>query len=165
MNLVKLATPDPLDGPSDPKIGWQSQIALSATPQEVSRCLVGLCQDLLQLGLSIENLFSLELVLAEILNNIVEHAYSDASNGTIQIQVSVHDMAIWCVVQDTGKAMPNAQLPKQPRYDPQDMAVQDLPEGGFGWTLIRDLTHDLKYVRKGNFNKCSFRIDLEPQTV
>ena len=35
----------------------------------------------------------------------------------------------------------------------------DLPEGGFGWHLIRSLARDLAYVRRQDLNTFSFRVD------
>jgi serine/threonine-protein kinase RsbW len=34
-----------------------------------------------------------------------------------------------------------------------------LPEGGFGWFLIRTLSRDLDYRREGGRNLLSFRLD------
>lgn len=36
----------------------------------------------------------------------------------------------------------------------------DLPEGGFGWFLIRDLTQNLSYVRDGATNRLDFVLPL-----
>ena len=38
---------------------------------------------------------------------------------------------------------------------------EDLPEGGFGWFLIRTLTLDLEYERDGGFNKLRFVVPAE----
>ena len=43
--------------------------------------------------------------------------------------------------------------------------MQALPEGGFGWALIRDMTRDLTYRRQGRMNRLSFVIDLDMETV
>ena len=41
--------------------------------------------------------------------------------------------------------------------------IQDLPEGGFGWYLIRTLTTDLTYLREGICNTLSFCVDVDDQ--
>ena len=38
-------------------------------------------------------------------------------------------------------------------------AVEDLPEGGFGWHVIRTLSKDLHYRRENGRNQLSFRLD------
>ncbi len=148
-------------GLTPPPFGWQYQTDINAVPADVSQTLVGLRQQLEGLGLPSDALFRLELVLAEILNNIVEHAYGDTGRGVIEIGVSVHSGAIWCNLCDLGNPMPGGTLPLARRYALDDMDMQDLPEGGFGWGLIRDLTARLTYQRRGDRNLLDFRIDLE----
>ena len=41
-----------------------------------------------------------------------------------------------------------------------DVAREDLPEGGFGWFLIRQLAWDVRYVREGRTNRLFLAIDL-----
>ena len=122
--------------------------------------LLGLNQTLAQLGLPIEHLFTLELVLAEVLNNVVEHAYRDSGEGLIELAISVHDGRINCTVVDQGEPMPGGALPPARRHSPKALALQDLPEGSFGWALIRDLTTGLEYRRNQGINRLSFRINL-----
>lgn len=101
---------------------------------------------------------SAELVLAEALNNIVEHAYS-RDDGQIDVQLCVKNNRLFCEVIDAGLAMPNHVLPAglaQPIG-----ADQDLPEGGYGWFLIRSLTHNLTYQRKDARNYLSFQLNIE----
>ena len=40
-------------------------------------------------------------------------------------------------------------------------APQDLPEGGFGWFLIRSLTRDLTYLREDGYNMLCFCVDVD----
>lgn len=122
--------------------------------------LVGLNQTLAQLGLPIEPLFTLELVLAEVLNNVVEHAYRDRGRGTAGLEVTVRDHRITCEVTDRGLPMPGGRLPPAKRHDPGALGLEDLPEGGFGWALIRDMTRGLDYTRENGTNRLRFRIDL-----
>jgi serine/threonine-protein kinase RsbW len=98
-----------------------------------------------------------EIVLAEVLNNIVEHAYAGAS-GQIQISVSCNFGFLDICIKDFGRAMPDLKLPAgelHPLYDGQDP-----PEGGFGWHLIRSLTQDLQYQRVQDQNILQFRLAL-----
>ena len=140
-------TPEPVtQGDLPPPIlGWSQSAIIGATSAEVSRALTGLRGNLIRLGLPEDALIRLELVLAEIMNNIVEHAYAGADSG---------DMTL-------GRAMPGGKLPCPRRYDLDAMRMDDLPEGGFGWGLIHDLTQGLSYRRVAEENHVRFRIDLD----
>lgn len=96
-----------------------------------------------------------EIVIAEALNNIVEHAYGDAS-GDIEILVGLDGLGLCCQISDHGRPMPNGQLPAGLPHILDD--CQDLPEGGFGWFLIRSLAQDLTYKRNGDQNRLQFRM-------
>ena len=95
-----------------------------------------------------------EIVLAEVLNNIVDHAYADCA-GEITLELSEEPAGIACRICDNGSAMPGLVLPEG------QLAAHDpdaLPEGGFGWFLIRTLTQDLCYARQGRINELRFRL-------
>lgn len=96
-----------------------------------------------------------ELVLAEVLNNVAEHAYGEAGG---QVEVGLHPDAkgVRCLIVDQGRPMPGGQLPKGRLPPGADVALEDLPEGGFGWHLIRSLCSDLTYTRIDSQNRLSF---------
>lgn len=96
-----------------------------------------------------------QIVLAEALNNIVEHAYSQSA-GEIEVTLSVNAQGIQCDIVDFGLPMPGDALPSGQLV--AHGAIEDLPEGGFGWHLIRALSQDLNYRREGGRNMLSFRI-------
>jgi len=160
MNFQDLPPPQQGEPPGAAPLGWACMRRFEAQPALVSMELLGLNQTLAQLGLPIEHLFSLELVLAEVLNNVVEHAYRDSGEGLIELAVSVHGGSIHCTVADHGEPMPGGALPPARRHCPKALALQDLPEGSFGWALIRDLTTGLDYRRDQGMNRLSFRIEL-----
>ena len=101
---------------------------------------------------------SVQIVLAEVLNNIAEHAYASFA-GRIELSVTAHDGFVFVRLVDAGLPMPGEELPG----GKLNMAtgIQDLPEGGFGWLLIRTLTQDLAYLREGGHNTLSFCVDVE----
>lgn len=102
---------------------------------------------------------TIELVLAEVLNNIVEHAYADGP-GLITLDLRVARGRLFCLLRDEGHPMPAGRLPHG--LPPSiALAQANLPEGGFGWFLIRRLTRDLRYDREPGCNRLSFSI---PQT-
>ncbi|MGZ2255885.1 ATP-binding protein [Roseobacter sp. A03A-229] len=110
------------------------------------------------LELGSEEAGTVELVLAEVLNNVVEHAYPDPDTaGTISIACAHQLDGLHLQIVDHGKAMPDGRTPLgQPVSLDVDFA--DLPEGGFGWFLIQDLAKDVLYERVGSENQLSMRL-------
>jgi serine/threonine-protein kinase RsbW len=108
-------------------------------------------------GLAPDRRGTAELVLAEVLNNVAEHAYADRS-GTVEVTLSSGTCGVSCTIVDHGVAMPGDALPAGRLPVGTDIALQDLPEGGFGWHLIRTLTLDLAYARIGGRNQLSFTL-------
>lgn len=106
-------------------------------------------------GISADARTQAELVLAEVLNNVAEHAYSDGG-GRVAVTLSRVAAGIRCQVVDQGRAMPDGRLPEGRLPGGPDIALEDLPEGGFGWHLIRSLCSDLTYAREGGFNRLDF---------
>jgi len=135
------------------------RIILPARENAVRRGLKSIKSGLGPIGFSSDELASLELVLAEILNNIVEHAYRGNEAGIIEIQLSQTTAGLWCTVIDTGAMMPNGEPPLGMQCD-LNCDVADLPEGGFGWFLIRELAHDLEYTHEEGQNRLSFRMSI-----
>jgi serine/threonine-protein kinase RsbW len=126
----------------------------------VRRGLRQLIDGLAPLGLGPEERSTIELVIAEALNNVVEHAYPDpASAGEITIRCRHRADGLHVTITDRGRPMPDCRAPlgQPPRMD---VALPDLPEGGFGWLLIRDLARDVSYLREGHRNRLELRLAI-----
>lgn len=131
------------------------RMAFLATPVAVRDSL----QRMLQLPplchLSEDGRSTAELVLAEVLNNVAEHAYAEGP-GPVTVSLDRTELGLRCVITDQGKAMPGGALPDGRLPVAPDMALDDLPEGGFGWHLIRSLTTGLSYARVNESNQLQF---------
>lgn len=93
----------------------------------------------------------IELVLAELLNNVVEHAYSGQDGG--QINVCIRDkrglVQIWvgdCGDEPSNTSWMNRGFPDLPE------STEHLPEGGFGWPIIHALSEKVRYRRHDDQN-------------
>ena len=101
---------------------------------------------------------TVEILLAEVLNNVVEHAYS-AYSGDIQVSITQGEGYLFLRLVDQGLPMPGGDAPGGKLSDIGEF--QDLPEGGFGWFLIRSLSRDLTYTRDGPVNVVTFCVDVD----
>ncbi len=144
----------PADGPDT---GFQECVSLCAQPLEVRRALATL-KDKLRPRLPAETLDRLELVLAEVLNNIVEHAYADAPDGGIEVRIASISGKIFCHFNDLGVEIPGGSLPVGHFPRTHDVSLEDLPEGGFGWAMIHTLTDGISYRHWGGHNFLTLRI-------
>ena len=101
---------------------------------------------------------TVEVVLAEVFNNIVEHAYAD-DPGEIEVEITQIGQHLHCMLRDRGRPMPEAKLPTGAL--PQFTDGLDAPEGGFGWYLIRAMASDLKYQRDAEQNLLTFQLEID----
>ncbi|GAB4388191.1 ATP-binding protein [Albidovulum sp.] len=106
-----------------------------------------------------ETVGTLQMALAEVLNNIVEHAYLDRGDGMIELHLRREGAALCCDVTDRGLPLAGLALPAG-ALPPTEGGAESLPEGGWGWALIRAVTTDLAYSRCGGANHLHFKIPL-----
>ncbi|WP_232962567.1 ATP-binding protein [Paracoccus tegillarcae] len=103
----------------------------------------------------------LELVLAEVMNNVTEHGPRGDTTApdapVIHLSIVRHEGGLSCSITDDGVSLPDSCL--LPRPIP-DTAALDLPEGGFGWFLIQDLTQELYYYREETRNFLAFHLPV-----
>lgn len=133
-------------------------ISLNSGNSATREALAQVLERLSPLDLDPEELSTVELVLAEALNNIVEHAYpEDGPGGPIKIACERHSDGLHFALLDHGLAMPNDHVPLGEIAEFSE-EIADLPEGGFGWFLIRDLAKDIAYQREADQNQLSLRI-------
>ena len=96
------------------------------------------------------------LVLAEVMNNVVEHGYAGVDGGAggqIRLSLRARGADLRARVIDRGQPFPGGVLPEGAAAQPDS-----LPEGGFGWGLIRQMACNLRLDRRRNCNVLSFRV-------
>lgn len=140
----------------------QQHISMSFTadPLSVRAALEQILDALIAYGFSDEDRGVSELVLAEVMNNIVEHAYKEKNEGDIQVALQILGKSLICHISDQGVPMPDNALPKLHHAD-LTCEREDLPEGGWGWMMIHELAENLTYKREDESNHVRFK--LTPQ--
>jgi serine/threonine-protein kinase RsbW len=135
-----------------------AKVLIPGEPVAVRDGLRVICSSELARGLSEDDRGTMEIVLAEVLNNIVEHAYSERP-GEIEVALKLTFDSLAVSVVDHGLPMPGGDAPSGNLKPIGDF--EDLPEGGFGWHLIRTLSRELVYQRENGQNRLSFRLVRE----
>lgn len=100
----------------------------------------------------------LELALAEVLNNIGEHGRAAPADRLPKVHLCVicQGDGLVCAVTDDGAPLPRSCL-TQGGGTPRGIISRDnLPEGGFGWPLIRSLTRSISHFRQDKRNFLTF---------
>ncbi|WP_293575406.1 ATP-binding protein [Phaeobacter sp.] len=105
-----------------------------------------------------------QIALTEAVNNVVEHAYAGMAVGDVNIDCSLDTDHLWVSIGDSGVPFKNNELPSGARQD-LTVATEDLPEGGFGWLLIRELTSDVQYERSDSGNNLALRFELQARNA
>lgn len=119
--------------------------------------LQDLVAGLTKAGVNGDDLATVELILAEVLNNVTEHAYAEGP-GPVELSVEMQRRALACQIVDRGRPMPTGDAPDPPLPPIEPMV--NMPEGGFGWHIIRCLTSELTYRRVGKRNTLSLMVPL-----
>lgn len=140
-----------------------ARIVIDSDLKAVRDGLQDLFASALMTELSAESRGTAEIVLAEALNNVVEHAYATYP-GKIEVSMQRQDHGLSVEVVDRGLPMRQAGLPGgnlPAGRPPQQGSLDDLPEGGFGWFLIRSLSQDLSYAREADRNCLRFSLPVD----
>lgn len=165
MRLANTRTaPDPqprLAGKSDMTAPKHLVLQFDATELAVRDTLAQLPAFMERAGLGDEDAGRVEIVLAEALNNVVEHAYAGRPTGRIELRCTVQSGRIDTTILDQGRPVPVHVFAKR-RPPVEDPLLDDLPEGGFGWLLIQTLTENLSYQRVEGTNCLRLAIPLAP---
>ncbi len=139
------------------------QVEIKSVQEEVSNVVAAISQWLRGHEVEEDPICELELVLAEVLNNVVEHAYLYAEDGEIDILVRLRPEQLLATIKDKGRKFDGPPPVKD--MDVENMDFEELPEGGFGWNLIRTLTDNVEFERRNKQNCLTLTRNLTGQTA
>ncbi len=126
----------------------------------VRRAIHEVEEDLLQADISKEDTGSMSIVLAEALNNVVEHAFDENEGEKITLIIRKRSRSLIVEIRDSGRPMPKGRAPMGNHPMTEFNQFDTMPEGGYGWFLIRELVQDLVYDRQNDENILFFRYKL-----
>lgn len=99
------------------------------------------------------------IVMAEAVNNVVEHAFLGAEIDEIRLSVLVADKKVVVELRDKGGPIPAELFHRREMPDLQ-VETQDLPEGGFGWPILQSLSEDINYARIQGENRLRLTLPI-----
>lgn len=143
--------------PAGPGIDRELRLAFPGTPLSVRRALETVMDGLADLSLGTVEAGGVELVLAEALNNVVEHAYAGSDPGPVQLCCRHEEDGLHVEIRDRGREMPDGHIPMADTA-PHLPDEAEIAEGGFGWFIIRHLARDIAYRREADMNVLTFRV-------
>lgn len=138
------------------------ELSFPATDVEASDGISRICEGLSRQGLPANKADDVRIALAEAINNVVEHAYSGIEPAKVQVTCRQDQERLEILVSDTGNPLPGLHPPDGTPAR-IDTSLEDLPEGGFGWFLIHQLTSEIHYERVAGSNRLSLRFNFEDQ--
>ncbi|WP_372574091.1 ATP-binding protein [Ruegeria jejuensis] len=133
------------------------RLSVIATPLAARQAVKDICNHIAKPGSAPARMADIRIALSEALNNIVEHAYSPRAPGRIRVCVAATPEVVEIELSDFGAPLPLRNLSDRTLPPPEP---HDLPEGGFGWHLIRTLADQIAYERRAGCNHLSLRFDL-----
>ncbi|MCG6884190.1 MAG: ATP-binding protein [Silicimonas sp.] len=148
------------DDPARNSDGVLFQRSIPADFRWVRRAMHEAEDALVNAGLAAGDVGSIAIVLAETLNNVVEHALADLSEQKITVIIRHRSKSLMVEVRDSGRPMPRGRAPTGAHPMGEGSQFDAMPEGGYGWFLIREIVQDLVYDRQNDENILFFRYRL-----
>ena len=135
------------------------RLRFPATPAATREAVGRVVAEMERFGTPAAWLGDVEIALAEAFNNIVEHAYAQMPVGAVDVDLRWEGGRLSIVIGDDGIAFPEGFPPEGGPVDVTGPR-EDLPEGGFGWLLLRSLTSGIAYDRVDGRNLLTLRFDV-----
>ena len=97
---------------------------------------------------------AVEMCLMEALNNVIKHAYRGEQNHFIDVNVCIDSQLMEIQIIDEGVPRESLVI-KELDFDPND--IENLPEGGMGLFIIKQLMDELDYYTLNGKNYFTLR--------
>ncbi|MGR3616967.1 MAG: ATP-binding protein [Paracoccaceae bacterium] len=127
------------------------KISFVATEDKTREGLSDIMAALKKADLTAEKQGDVEISVAEAVNNVVEHAYAGLPPAMVQVSGQWNRDQLSVEILDSGHRFVAGRVPVA-QQAAVDVPLDDLPEGGFGWFLIHQLTSSVSYTHKDGNN-------------
>lgn len=136
-----------------------TDLSFAANEADASTAIACLHGSLVALGVPHQRNCDVKIALAEAINNVVEHAYAGNPQGRVQVRATMDRNGLSILITDRGRPLPGLRVPDGVPAS-VETAREDLPEGGFGWFLIRQLCDNVRYDRTDGENRLRLSFDF-----
>jgi serine/threonine-protein kinase RsbW len=128
------------------------QLVIESRLGNVALVGVAIRSSCLAVGMDESAAAEVELAVVEVVNNCIEHAYGRSEAGQVTVLLEIADGTLQIKVSDRGRQMPAGLLADAAHldFDPTDIA--NLPEGGMGLALVKQLMPDVRYESNAGTN-------------
>lgn len=128
---------------------------IPADPQRVARLVLDAAGFLGRHGIEGRPLFTAQLVLEEIVNNVVQHAFAGVASRELRVTATVDPDGVSLTVEDDGR--PFDPLVDAPPADTES-PLEERPVGGLGLHLVKQFATRLTYERVGETNRVRMHV-------
>lgn len=102
-------------------------------------------------------IFAIEMVIEEIATNAIKYSFHNNHNGEIVIESFATQTRAHLLIEDNGDAFDPTEAP-----DPEvNRSLEDMPVGGLGIHLVRELTDSFDYQRIDGRNQIRVWVNRE----
>lgn len=120
----------------------EKKFSLISDYDQVGPCIDEIIAHLSSQGIEQFTCNAVTISLTEAINNVIKHSYKGEPNHLIEVKVSKIDNLLNIVIVDTGSPRPNLDV-RELDFDPSD--IDNLPEGGMGLFIIKQLMDEMSY--------------------
>jgi serine/threonine-protein kinase RsbW len=138
-------------------------LSIESDLEQISLVRAALAGVLNHFGVIESDIFSIQLAVSEVINNILEHGYKGVIGGTVEVRFQIAGTDVQIEVHDNAKPFPIEQIYRLtgepvPLEDPNE----DWPTRGHGIQIVRQIVDsiDLQSDERGNRLTLVKRISL-----
>ena len=99
-------------------------------------------------GISGEVVFTVHLVIEEMLSNVIKYAFKDTASHDISLEIAVEKNKLNIIIEDEGIEF----NPLSITVERTDLPINEREVGGLGIHLVKNMVEDMSYCRKNGRN-------------
>jgi anti-sigma regulatory factor (Ser/Thr protein kinase) len=155
LKLATMATPD--REAIEPQPDARIRFAIEAALKELAPASARIRSFFIAHGVDKTAIFAIETVIEELATNAIKYAFHPSTEGRITLEASATTSRAELIIEDNGNPFNPTEAP-----DPEvNRSLEDMPIGGLGIHLVRELTDGFDYKRINNRNHVHVWVERE----